>query len=100
MRRASNSSTANSSRWAPKAANRCARTSTAAGLDCWKSSSNVPRLPDRSGDARLHLQCNCQLEIRGVVMTELYVFPPSPRAFKVMALANYLGIEPTLHVLD
>jgi glutathione S-transferase len=33
-------------------------------------------------------------------MTELYVFPPSPRAFKVMAIANYLGIEPTLHVLD
>ena len=31
---------------------------------------------------------------------ELHVFPPSPRAFKVMALANYLGIEPTLHVLD
>jgi hypothetical protein len=28
-------------------------------------------------------------------MTELYVFPPSPRAFKVMAIANYLGIEPT-----
>jgi len=33
-------------------------------------------------------------------MTELYVFPPSPRAFKVMAIANHLGIEPTLHVLD
>ena len=33
-------------------------------------------------------------------MIELYVFPPSPRAFKVMALANYLGIEPTLHALD
>jgi glutathione S-transferase len=33
-------------------------------------------------------------------MTELYVFPPSPRAFKVMAVANYLGIEPTLHPLD
>ena len=33
-------------------------------------------------------------------MTELYVFPPSPRAFKVMAFANYLGIEPTLHMLD
>ena len=33
-------------------------------------------------------------------MTELYVFPPSPRAFKVMALANHLGIEPTLHMLD
>jgi len=24
-------------------------------------------------------------------MIELYVFPPSPRAFKVMAVANYLG---------
>jgi glutathione S-transferase len=33
-------------------------------------------------------------------MIELYVFPPSPRAFKVMAIANYLGIEPTLHVVD
>src|SRR5437588_6251264 len=33
-------------------------------------------------------------------MTELYVFPPSPRAFKVMAIANHLGIEPTLHMLD
>src|SRR5215468_5509496 len=33
-------------------------------------------------------------------MTELYVFPPSPRAFKVMALANYLGIEPNLHMID
>jgi glutathione S-transferase len=33
-------------------------------------------------------------------MTELYVFPPSPRAFKVMAVANYLGIEPTLRPLD
>src|SRR5260370_2170446 len=33
-------------------------------------------------------------------MTELYVFPPSPRAFKVMAIANYLGIEPALHMLD
>ena len=33
-------------------------------------------------------------------MIELYVFPPSPRAFKVMAVATYLGIEPTLQVLD
>jgi glutathione S-transferase len=33
-------------------------------------------------------------------MIELYVFPPSPRAFKVMAVATYLGIEPTLHTLD
>src|SRR5215475_5707656 len=33
-------------------------------------------------------------------MIELYVFPPSQRAFKVMAVANYLGIEPTLHALD
>jgi len=33
-------------------------------------------------------------------MTELYVFPPSPRAFKVMAIASHLGIEPSLHVVD
>ena len=31
---------------------------------------------------------------------ELYVFPPSPRAFKTMAVANHLGLEWTLHMLD
>jgi len=31
---------------------------------------------------------------------ELYVFPPSPRAFKVMVTANHLGINPALHFLD
>lgn len=31
---------------------------------------------------------------------ELYVFPPSPRAFKVMAIANHLGIEATLRIVD
>ena len=31
---------------------------------------------------------------------ELYVFPPSPRAFRVMAVANHLGIETTLRVVD
>ncbi|HXW26067.1 MAG TPA: glutathione S-transferase family protein [Xanthobacteraceae bacterium] len=31
---------------------------------------------------------------------ELYVFPPSPRAFKVMAIANHLGLDWTLHVID
>jgi glutathione S-transferase len=31
---------------------------------------------------------------------ELYVFPPSPRAFKVMALANHLGLDCTLHMVD
>jgi glutathione S-transferase len=31
---------------------------------------------------------------------ELYVFPPSPRAFKVMAIANYLGIETTMRMID
>jgi glutathione S-transferase len=31
---------------------------------------------------------------------ELYVFPPSPRAFKVMAIANYLDIDTTLRMLD
>jgi glutathione S-transferase len=31
---------------------------------------------------------------------ELYVFPPSPRAFKVMAIANHLGIDTTLRIVD
>jgi len=31
---------------------------------------------------------------------ELYAFPPSPVAFKVMAVANHLGIDFTLHFLD
>jgi glutathione S-transferase len=31
---------------------------------------------------------------------ELYVFPPSPRAFKVMAVANYLGLDWTLRLVD
>jgi glutathione S-transferase len=31
---------------------------------------------------------------------ELYVFPPSPRAFKVMALANYLGIDAVTRFID
>ena len=33
-------------------------------------------------------------------MIELYVFPPSPRAFKVMAIANHLSIEPNLRLID
>jgi glutathione S-transferase len=31
---------------------------------------------------------------------ELYVFPPSPRSFKVMAVANHLGLEWTMHMID
>jgi glutathione S-transferase len=31
---------------------------------------------------------------------ELYVFPPSPRAFKVMAVANHLGLDTTIHFVD
>ena len=31
---------------------------------------------------------------------ELYVFPPSPRAFKVMAVANHLGIDWTVRLID
>ena len=33
-------------------------------------------------------------------MIDLYVFPPSPRAFKVMVIANHLGIESDVRVLD
>jgi glutathione S-transferase len=31
---------------------------------------------------------------------ELYVFPPSPRAFKVMVIANHLGLDTTIRFLD
>jgi glutathione S-transferase len=31
---------------------------------------------------------------------ELYVFPPSPRAFKVMALAEHLGLDVTIRMTD
>ncbi len=31
---------------------------------------------------------------------ELYVFPPSPRAFKVMAVANHLDLDWTLRLID
>ena len=31
---------------------------------------------------------------------ELYGFPPSPRSFKVMAVANHLGLDWTLRFLD
>ena len=31
---------------------------------------------------------------------ELYVFPPSPRAFKVMAVANHLGLDYEIRFVD
>ena len=31
---------------------------------------------------------------------ELYVYPPSPRAFKAMAVANHLGLDWTLRMVD
>jgi glutathione S-transferase len=31
---------------------------------------------------------------------ELYVFPPSPRAFKVMSVANHLGIDYAVRIVD
>jgi glutathione S-transferase len=31
---------------------------------------------------------------------EIYAFPPSPRAFKVLAVANHLGLDFTLRFLD
>ena len=33
-------------------------------------------------------------------MMDLYVFPPSPRAFKAMAIANYLDIDVNLRIVD
>jgi glutathione S-transferase len=35
-----------------------------------------------------------------IMSLELYVFPPSPRAFKVMAVANYLGLPATIRMVD
>jgi glutathione S-transferase len=35
-----------------------------------------------------------------IMTIELYVFPPSPRAFKVMALANHLGLDWTPRLVD
>jgi glutathione S-transferase len=34
------------------------------------------------------------------VTIELYAFPPSPRAFKALAVANHLGIDYTLRVVE
>jgi glutathione S-transferase len=31
---------------------------------------------------------------------ELYLFPPSPRAFKAMVVANHLGLNWTMHIVD
>ncbi len=31
---------------------------------------------------------------------EIFAFPPSPRAFKVLALANHLGLDHELHFVD
>src|SRR5882672_471512 len=33
-------------------------------------------------------------------MLNLYVFPPSPRAFKVLAVANHLGLNYQKHIVD
>src|SRR5256886_7389630 len=99
MQPASSSNTASSSRWARSRVSRCARMSIAAGPDCWRSSSSGSRRRDTDA-AQFPCNVNLDLTAQERSMTELYVFPPSPRAFKVMALANYLGIEPTLHMLD
>jgi len=31
---------------------------------------------------------------------KLYVLPPSPRAFKVIALKNHLGLDCEMHIVD
>src|SRR5215471_10748960 len=42
-----------------------------------------------------------QSDREGPPMTiELYVFPPSPRAFKVMAVAEHLGLDCALRMVD
>ena len=70
----------------------------AVGPGCWKSSSRKPRFPEQFSDRNPH---HVNLEQQKQIMTiELYVFPPSPRAFKAMVVANHLGIDTTLHIID
>src|SRR5262249_21369274 len=42
--------------------------------------------------------CNVRLTRREAM--KLYILPPSPRAFKVIALKNHLGIECEMHIID
>src|SRR5262249_16176131 len=87
--------------WARKRAPPCARTWTAAGRACWSTSSRRPR---RRADRRRRPAApdNAEFHIaRENVMTmELYVFPPIPRAFKMMAVANHLGLGYEIGFLD
>src|SRR4051812_1557632 len=97
MRRWWSWSTASSSAWARKAGRPCARTSMAAGRAFWSISGNTrnQRAPKRESKSRSH-----RAHKEHLMSIEIYAFPPSPRAFKVMAVANYLGLDWTLRMLD
>jgi len=45
-------------------------------------------------------QASIASPVEHAMTIELYVFPPSPRAFKVMAIANHLGLDWTLRMVD
>src|SRR5215831_174610 len=87
--RSSKSSTASSSRWALKLAHQCVGMSIAAGRS--SSSTSGPRQ---------RREFFSQRRLEESMSIELYAFPPSPRAFKVMALANHLGLDWSLRMLD
>src|SRR5262245_32905597 len=112
MRRWWSWSIASSSAWAPRPAPPCARMSMAAGRAFWSISGRPPkqRAPRKSCHARRSLEYGPRF--RGdddhqashnkehLMSIEIYAFPPSPRAFKAMAVANYLGLDWTLRMLD
>jgi glutathione S-transferase len=54
-----------------------------------------------SGPVQLNfVRQSANLQEEHVMSIELYAFPPSPRAFKAIAVANHLGIDYTLRVVD
>jgi len=64
-------------------------------LERFKNEAEATLIVPRGDPERLS-----QLRQEPVMTIELYVFPPSPRVFKVMAVANHLGIDWTLHPVD
>src|SRR5262245_15512281 len=82
--RSSSSNIATSKCSARKAARRCVAMSTAAGPVCSISSQKRQNVTIE----------DCKMTVK------LHVFPPSPRAFKVLAAANYLGIPYEISPVD
>src|SRR4029079_11776058 len=75
---------------------RCPGMAQSSSPACWSISSAKPK--PRARNRRPTEPKSNHEEL--FMSIELYVFPPSPRAFKVMAVANHLGLDWTLRMLD